>query len=90
MFRTAATKSAPSMRATGTSMPTAVTIRSPLDPATMSQAGVPLEEALWYSRIPSGRHKLRALQTERGGRILDKVRGFMVRTTARDAMPLAA
>jgi hypothetical protein len=69
---------------------TAVTISAPLGPQVMHLAGVPLDDALWYARIPSGRHKVKALRHPRGERILKHVREFMQQATARDAMPMTA
>ena len=67
-----------------------VTIVDPLAPTVMHQANVPLEDALWYARIPTGRHKVKALRHPRGQRILKQVREFMQQATARDAMPVIA
>ncbi|GEM_PF-4303393 len=63
---------------------------APLSPQVMASAGVPLKEALWYSRIPSGRARVQALATPTGNRILDRIRAFREQMTARDAMPLSA
>ncbi len=68
----------------------AVTITVPLAPAVMQQAGVPFDDALWYARIPTGRHKVKALRHPRGERILRHVRKFMQQATASDAMPISA
>ena len=63
---------------------------TPLSPQVMASAGVPIKEALWYARIPAGRPKMQALTTPTGNRILERVRAFQVKVSARDAMPLAA
>lgn len=55
----------------------AVAIKEPLAPHVMSQAGVPIEDALWFSRLPSPRAKVQALATPRGNGILSHVRKFM-------------
>lgn len=63
---------------------------APLSPQVMARAGVPLKEALWYSRIPSGRDRVLALATPTGTRILERIRAFHEEKTTRDAMPLSA
>ncbi len=67
---------------------TAVTIDAPLSPTVMSQAQVPLEDALWFARQPSPGAQVKALSTPRGERILMHVRKFMQKVTASHAMPM--
>jgi hypothetical protein len=67
---------------------TAVTIKAPLSPQVMSQAQVPLEDALWFARQRSPRAQVKALSTPRGERILTHVREFMQKVTAHHAMPM--
>ena len=63
---------------------------TPLSPETMAAAQVPLSDALWYHRIPSGRKRLQALSTPTGRRILERVRAYVGAMDANSAMPLAA
>lgn len=65
-------------------------VDTPLSPQVMAAANVPLNDALWFHRIPSGRKRLQALATPTGKRILDCLRAYQDRVTAPLAMPLAA
>ena len=65
-------------------------VHTPLSPQVMAAANVPLRDALWYHRIPSGRKRLLALATPTGKRILEHLREYQERVTASLAMPLAA
>lgn len=67
---------------------TAVTIEAPLSPKVMSQAQVPIEDALWFARQRSPRAKVKALRSPRGEKILSHVREFMHKITAHEAMPV--
>ncbi len=67
---------------------TPVTIDAPLSPQVMSQAQVPLEDALWFVRQRSPCAQVKALDTPRGERILSHVREFMRKATAHQAMPM--
>lgn len=49
------------------------TAHNPLDPKVLQAAGVPLDDALWFAKVP-GNRKVVALRQSRGQRILDKVR----------------
>lgn len=49
------------------------TAHNPLDPKVLQAAGVPLDDALWFAKVPSNR-KVVALRQSRGQRILDRVR----------------
>lgn len=63
-----------------------VTIHAPLSPQVMSQARVPIEDALWYAKQPSPRAQMKALSTPHGERILMHVRKFMQQGAASHAM----
>ena len=69
-------------------VPTAVTIDAPLSPKVMSQAQVPIEDALWFARQRSPRAKVHALRTQRGQQVLEHVRKYMHKATAHQAMPM--
>ncbi len=69
-------------------VPSAVTIDAPLSPKVMSQAQVPIEDALWFARLCSPRAKVYALRTPRGRQILERVREYMHKATAHQAMPM--
>ena len=58
-------------------MSTAATQTSPLSPVTMAKANVPLEDAIWLHNQRSTPQFFESLQTERGTRILNKVRAFL-------------
>jgi hypothetical protein len=53
-----------------------VKTQAALAPHVLRKAGVPIEDSLWLARQNSAR-QMKALQTPRGGRILDHVREFM-------------
>lgn len=61
-----------------------VAIKEPLAPAVLSKAGVPLSDALWFSRLPPGA-KVQALSIPRGQSILNCVRKYMSQEAANDA-----
>ena len=65
-------------------------IMEPLAPQVLRAAGVPLDDALWYSRLTSPRSKALALVTPRGERLLGHVREFMHRSNAHQAMPMTS
>ena len=46
---------------------------NPLDPLVLKAAGVPLDDALWFAKVPTNR-KVAALACSRGRRILSHVR----------------
>lgn len=46
---------------------------NPLDPQVLRAAGVPLDDALWFTKVPGDR-KVAALMCSRGRRILNRVR----------------
>ena len=72
------------------SNPSVTNVIAPLSPETMAAAKVPLSDALWFHRIPSGRKRLQALATPTGRRILERVRAYVDSVGASAAMPLAA
>jgi hypothetical protein len=51
----------------------ATTALNPLDPKVLQAAGVPLDDALWITKVPSNR-KVAALTRSRGVSILDRLR----------------
>ena len=65
-----------------------VTIEKPLAPHVMRQAGVPLEDSLWFARQQSMRAQMTCLRTPRGERILVQVRKFMQQLNANQAVPM--
>ncbi|CAN7742193.1 hypothetical protein LJR118_006652 [Acidovorax sp. LjRoot118] len=62
---------------------------SPLSPAILAQAKVPLNDAMWLHCHPGAPLTAR-LQTERGALILNKVRQFLNPTQADTPTALAA
>lgn len=62
-----------------------VMIQVPLTPQVMQQAGVPLEDALWLTRLPQQQARTRALRTTRGENIIARVRRFAQQVTLSDA-----
>lgn len=64
-----------------------VAIKEPLAPQVLKQAGVPLNDALWFNGLPSQREKMQVLATPRGERVLGYVRKFMAQATAYEAIP---
>ncbi len=56
---------------------TAVAFKEPLAPQVLSQAGVPLADAIWFDRLPPAA-KVKALSIHpRGAAILLRVRKYM-------------
>ncbi|MBS3912704.1 MAG: hypothetical protein KGZ70_12935 [Hydrogenophaga sp.] len=53
----------------------AKTVQNPLDPQVLQAAGVPLDDALWITKVPSDR-KIVALRQTRGQRILHQLRMY--------------
>lgn len=73
-----------------TSTTTVPPIREPLATPVLIQAGVPIQNVLWFSRL-SPRGKMQALATQRGAEILKAVRVFMtVYSHACGSRPMAA
>lgn len=64
-----------------------VAINEPLAPAVLSKAGVPLSDALWFSRLPPGA-KVQALSIPRGEAILTRVRKYMSQAAANDKIQM--
>lgn len=62
-----------------TSTKTVSQIREPLATSVLIQAGVPVQNVLWFNRL-SPRAKMQALATQRGAEILNAVRVFMARS----------
>ena len=65
-----------------------VTIEKPLAPHVLRQAGVPLEDALWFARQREMRMQMKSLRTPRGGRILSQVRKFLAQINANAVAPM--
>lgn len=51
----------------------ATTPNNPLDPKVLQAAGVPLDDALWITKVPNNR-KVAALTRSRGVSILERLR----------------
>lgn len=64
-------------------------IREPLATSVLIQAGVPVQNVLWFNRL-SPKAKMQALATERGEQILSSVRQFMARTNRLNHNAMAA
>jgi len=66
----------------------AVIVEVPLAPTVLKAAGVPLEDALWLNRLPSGRARFQALRSTRGEEILARVRSFAHQLTSQSVVHL--
>lgn len=53
-----------------------------LSPRVMAQAGVPFNDALWFTRIPGGRAKVEAMATPTGRKVLERVSAFLKQSPA--------
>lgn len=56
-------------------------VEVPLAPIVLQRSGVPLEDALWLSRLPAGKERFKGLRSARGETILQRVRTFMHQLT---------
>lgn len=65
-----------------------VAVKEPLAPQILSKAGVPLDEALWFNRLPSAL-KVHALRVPRGEAILKRVREFTQQAMPQQGMSSA-
>lgn len=65
----------------------AVAIKEPLAPQVLSKAGVPLADALWFSRLQPAA-KVQALTVPRGQAILSRVRKYMGQVAANDKIQM--
>lgn len=68
---------------------TTPTTRGPLSSMNLLLAGVPAGDVIWFRRLGPG-EQMRALQSERGLALLNKVRAYQERSTAGAAMPMPA
>ncbi|EWS66531.1 hypothetical protein Y695_00222 [Hydrogenophaga sp. T4] len=67
-----------------------VALKEPLAPHVLKEAGVPLEDALWFSRLPLAA-KVKALEvTVRGRNMLVAVRRFYQANSTQVSAPMAA
>lgn len=64
-------------------------IREPLSTPVLIQAGVPIQNVLWFNRLTPGA-KMQALATKRGTQILNTVREFMAVSNHVNRMASAA
>lgn len=64
----------------------ASTAINPLDPEVLQAAGVPLEDALWITKVPSNR-KVAALTRSRGVSILERLREHLGGQSAMSSAP---
>ena len=69
---------------------TTVAIKEPLAPQVLSQAGVPLADAIWFDRLPPAA-KVNALSIHpRGAAILSRVRKHMQTVVANQSIQMMA
>ena len=68
---------------------TTLMVEVPLAPQVLHRAGVPLDDALWLTRLPKGRARFQAMRTVRGEAILSAVRSFTHQVTTQTGMQMS-